>query len=200
MGRINNQITEFLNNWFGKIRLVKPKNEDHSEFNDRLKHFDNFVFLWKDSFSKTPVLSNKELTFSNYFGFGSHIDFVKRLIGKPAESFENSSFNVIILMYSINIGGHKVKFELHFHDKKLFCINYTYKSVPDFEKQSIIKALLEKYQISGGMDVDGKIIVDQQGNGLLFEDGENFSVNYLSPQSQVMKIAESWLQDRKQVV
>lgn len=200
MGRINNQITGFLTNWFGKIRLVKPKLHDHKSFNDRSRNFSNFVFLWKDSFEKEAITASNELTFSNYFGFGSHIDFIKRLIGKPVEAFENNDLNIIILMYTIDIRGHKVQFELHFYDKKLFCINYTYKQIDENEQREVIKSILEKYNLSGSMDVFGKIIVDPYGNGLIFENKGNFSVNYLSPNSRVQQLSSAWLSTQRQVV
>lgn len=200
MGRINNQITGFLTNWFGKIRLVKPKEQDHQGFSDRYRNFSSFVFLWKNSFDREAITTNQELVFSNYFGFGSSLDFVKRLIGKPAEAFENKDLDIVILMYTININGHKVNFELHFFDNKLFCINYTYNQVKQEEKMKIIRSMLEKYQLSGSLDVRGKIIIDQFGNGLVFEDNESFSVNYLSPNSRVQQVSNTWINAQKQVV
>ncbi|MBL7837670.1 MAG: hypothetical protein JNM67_09145 [Bacteroidetes bacterium] len=200
MGRINNQITGFLTNWFGKIRLVKPKEQDQIGFNERYRNFSNFIFLWKDSFEREAITTNNELVFSNYFGFGSHIDFIKRLIGKPASAFENKDLNIVILMYTINIKGHKVQFELHFFDQKLFCINYTYKQIKQSDKHEIVKSLLEKYNLSGSIDIQGKIIIDSYGNGLVFEDNGDFSVNYLSPNSQVQQISQAWASVQRQVV
>jgi hypothetical protein len=200
MGRINNQITGFLTNWFGKIRLVKPKEQDHLSFHERFRNFSNFVFLWKDSFEREAITTDNELVFSNYFGFGSHLDFIKRLIGKPVESFENKELNIIILMYTINIKGHKVQFELHFFDQKLFCINYTYKQIKENEKQEIVKSILEKYNLSGSIDINGKIIVDNYGNGLVFENNGDFSVNYLSPNSRVQQLSQAWASNQRQVV
>lgn len=197
MGRINNQITDFLTNIFGKIRLVKAKNEDHNVFKERYSNFRNFAFLWKDSFEKEATPTDKEIVFSNYFGFGSHIDFIKRLIGKPATAFENNEFNTIILMYIINVHGFKVHFELHFYDQKLFCINYRYLSINDGEKKELVQTLLNKYNISGSLDFGSSIIIDQFGNGLLIEDGKQFSVNYISPNSRVREMANSYLESRK---
>ncbi len=192
MGRINNQITDFINHWFGKIRLVKPKSADHNEFVARYKRFDQFVFHWKDSYSKEAIQSNKEIVFSKYFGFGSHLDFIKRLIGQPASAFENQQYNIIVLLYIINISGHKVQFELHFHDKKLFSISYTYKSVDEAARKSILNSLLDKQGLSGAADLSNKIIVDPYGNGLLIEQDQTFAVHYLSPQSKVMQLAKEW--------
>lgn len=200
MGRINNQITGFLTNLFGKIRLVKPKEEDQMAINQRFKNFSEFIFLWKDSFERDMISSNEELVFSNYFGFGSHVDFIKRLIGKPVEAFENKDMNIIILLYTININGHKVRFELHFFEQKLFCLNYTYGQIKAEERQKIIKALLDKYNLSGSMDVNGKIIVDPYGNGLAFESDDNFSISYLSPNSQVREMTVAWESAQRQVV
>lgn len=197
MEKINNQIGNLIGNWLDKIGLKKSIQNDQNAFVDRYKRFDKFAYLWRRSFDKEAVISNKEITFSNYFGFGSDIAFIKRFIGQPLFAFENPEFNIIILMYTNNIHGHDVKFELHFFDNKLFCINYTYNTITEFEKANIIKTILEKHQISGGIDVNNKIMVDSFGNGLLIDDTDNFSVNYLSPQSQVMQIAEEWLNNHQ---
>jgi hypothetical protein len=192
MGRINNQINDFISHWFGKIRVVKSKATDHNEFVARYKRFDQFIYHWRDSFSKEAILSNKEIIFSKYFGFGSHLDFIKRLIGQPASAFENPQYNIIVLLYTINISGHKVQFELHFHDKKLFSISYTYKAVNEEARKSILSSLLDKQGIGGGADLQNKIIIDQYGNGLLIDQGQTFAVHYLSPQSKVMQLAKEW--------
>jgi len=197
MGRINNTLTTMVNNWLGKVGLATPKTTEENPFAERYKRFDKFAYLYGKSFDKEAVISNKEITFSNYFGFGSDIAFIKRFIGQPLFSFENPEFNVIILMYANRIHGYDVKFELHFFDNKLFCINYTYNTISEFEKANIIKTLLDKHQLSGALNVNNKIVVDDFGNGLLIEDGEHFSVNYLSPQSQVIQLAEEWLSNQQ---
>jgi len=199
MGRINNQITEFISHWIGKIRLLKPKAEDQNEFVARYRRFDQFIFHWKNSFEKEALISSKEIIFSKYFGFGSHIDFIKRLIGQPASAFDNDACNIIILNYPISINGHKVQFELHFHDKKLFSISYTYKTIKDEARNSIIQSLLEKQNLSGAADLSNRIIIDPYGNGLLIDQGPTFAVHYLSPQSKVTQLAKTWEANRVMV-
>jgi hypothetical protein len=93
-----------------------------------------------------------------------------------------------------------VQFELHFFDQKLFCINYTYKQIKENEKQEIVKSILEKYNLSGSIDINGKIIVDNYGNGLVFENNGDFSVNYLSPNSRVQQLSQAWASNQRQVV
>lgn len=192
MGRINNQITDFISHWFGKIRVVKSKATDHNEFVARYKRFDQFVFHWRDSYSKEAIQSNKEIIFSRYFGFGSHLDFIKRLIGQPASAFENPQYNIIVLLYTIDISGHKVQFELHFHDKKLFSISYTYKSVNEEARRSILGSLLDKQGLGEATDLRNRIIIDPYGNGLLIDQDLTFAVHYLSPQSKVIQLAKEW--------
>jgi len=199
MGRIYNQITEFISHWIGKIRLQKPKAEDQNEFVTRYKRFDQFIFRWKNSFDREAMISKKEIIFSKYFGFGSHIDFIKRFIGEPASAFDNDACNIIILNYPISIKGHKVQFELHFHDKKLFSISYTYNAIKDEARNSIIQSLLEKQNLSDAAELNNRIIIDPYGNGLLIDQGPTFAVHYLSPQSKVMQLAKTWEANRVMV-
>lgn len=196
MGRINNQITNFITGMLGKIRLKSAKDEDQNVFRQRYSNFKDFAYHWKNSFSRASVPVNSEITFSNYFGFGSNMEFIKRLIGKPVISLENKEFDTIILMYMINVHGFNVHFELHFYEGKLFNISYRYKSVTEEEKQQLISALLEKYGISPVTDIGNSILVDPHGNALMFEDGQQFSVNYLSPNSRVMELANQYSEHR----
>ena len=192
MGRINNQITDFINHWFGKIRLVKPKSEDHNEFVARYRRFDQFAYQWNKSFERQAIHSEKEITFSQYFGFGSNIDFIKRLLGQPMSAFGHTASNISVLLYTISVNSHKVQFELHFHDNKLFSISYTYRSINEDTRRSIIQSLLSKQGLSGSIDMSDSIITDSYGNGLLINNDQNFSISYLSPQSQVKHITQKW--------
>ena len=196
MGRINNQITDFINHWFGKIRLVKPKAEDHNEFVARYRRFDQFAYQWNKSFERQAIMSEKEITFSQYFGFGSNIDFIKRLLGQPMAAFGHPESNISVLLYTISVNGHKVQFELHFHDSKLFSICYTYRSINEETRRSIIQSLLAKQGLSGSIDMQDSIITDSYGNGLLINNKQNFSISYLSPQSQVKHITQKWSEMR----
>lgn len=163
-------------------------------------HFKSFAFFWRDSFSRQPIQTNEEIKFSNYFGFGSHIDFVRRLTGKPSSSFENEELGTVVMMYLIEIHGFKVNFELHFYDEKLFCINYKYNSINDEEREATIRSLTSKYKVDADVDATQSIIIDPYGNGLLIESGNYFSVNYLSPNSKVGDLVKDYLGEHKSAV
>jgi hypothetical protein len=169
-------------------------------FQKRYSNFKNFVFHWKDRLNKSAIPTQTEIIFSNYFGFGSHLDFVKRLIGKPVTAFENKDYDTVILMYLIEIRGFKVNFELHFYENKLFCCSCQYQDISEEEKRNTIQTLLNKFNISGAANFNSSIIVDNYGNGLFIEDGKYFSVNYISPNSNVHQLINTYMMMNKEVI
>lgn len=199
MSYTTTHFTQFFSKLFGGNKSNVLSTEDNV-FQKRYSNFKNFVFHWKDSLNKSAIPTQTEITFSNYFGFGSHLDFVKRLIGKPVTAFENKDFDTVILMYLIEIRGFKVNFELHFYENKLFCINYQYLDISEEEKRNTIQTLLDKFNVSGGIQFNSSIIVDNFGNGLFIEDGKNFSVNYISPNSNVHQLINNYMMMNKEVI
>jgi hypothetical protein len=199
MSYTTSNFNQFFSKLFGKNHF-NELNSENNVFQKRYSNFKNFVFHWKDSLNKSAIPTQTEITFSNYFGFGSHLDFVKRLIGKPVTAFENKDYDTVILMYLIEIRGFKVNFELHFYENKLFCINYQYIDISEEERRNTIQTLLDKFNISGAANFNSSIIVDNYGNGLFIEDGKYFSVNYISPNSNVQQLINAYMITNKEVI
>jgi hypothetical protein len=104
-------------------------------------------------------------------------------------SKDNPELNITISLYTVNIKGHNVNFELHFYDRKLFCINYTYNYLTREERADILQSLEQTYHVSSS-DFNNHIIVDQAGNGLVVDQNDKLSINYLAPNSQVKYLTE----------
>lgn len=187
-------IKQFIS---GIFRPAAPKAGLHKT---NTPGFDAFVYLWKHSYGKEALNTGCKLHFSKYFGFDSHMTHVLKLTGKPAFTMENRSMDLNILVYLQKVKGNDLRFELHFHKDKLFFINYTYYNMSDLEKEHVIHSLCEKHQVNATSPVYEHIIIDQEGNGLLFENNEHFSVNYLAPSSKVESITQSYLLDKRRVV
>ncbi|MEZ4804165.1 MAG: hypothetical protein R2852_01385 [Bacteroidia bacterium] len=161
--------------------------------NSTESQFENIIYLWKNSFNKSSVNTDKQIQFSKYFKFGSSINLVLNMCGKPKYVLDKKGFKMDILIYMLKVKNCDVKFELHFYDGKLFFLNYTYLDIPDTEKQHVIQAICEKHQINNlKHQIYKSVITDSDGNAITFENGTYFSVNYFAPNSKIASIAQSF--------
>lgn len=190
MPSIKSQLRTVLD----KLNLFGPA---MSEPFDHKSDFDSYVFLWKNSMEKLPVYTDESISFSKYFGFGSNIQYVKGLIGKPKFHFDNQDAYLDILVYIVDVHGHNVKFELHFYHKKLFSINYNYRYLGQEDRAAILESLREKYHVSRTDELKDHVILDAYGNGIIVDQSETFTVNYVSPNSQLSRIAEAYIMSKK---
>lgn len=197
MKKIAQQLREFF--------IGKTNEETEQAFSmqpqlgEKFKSLDSFIFMWKNSQNKETVHTDVDVSFSKYFNFGSDMSYIRKFIGKPVYAMNNEELNIIILLYSVNIKGHSVNFELHFHDHKLFCINYTYNYLTRQERAEILQSLEEKYHVSS-TDMHDHLIVDNSGNSILVEEKDKLTINYLAPNSNVRHLADSFsMQNRKAV-
>jgi hypothetical protein len=162
-------------------------NSKQMALNSNLNAFEHH---WKNAEFKSSISSSKPLAFSKYFEFGSSMKLVVNLSGKPSHILESNQFGVAILVYNIRVKSSDVKFELHFQNERLFYINYTYLQISDIEKEHVIQALSNKYQVQiNSTEIYNQIILDNEGNGLVIDDTEQFSINYLAPPGLVNAIA-----------
>jgi hypothetical protein len=188
MTSLKNKISNLFNYNFnvnsGLINNVSNSTESQ---------FENIIYLWKNSFNKTSINTDKHVTFSKHFKFGSSINLVLNMCGKPTFVLDKKGFKMDILIYMLKVKNCDVKFELHFYDGKLFFLNYTYKDIPDTEKQYVIQAICEKHQIDIlKHQIYKRLITDSDGNAISFENDKYFSVNYFAPNSKIASIAQSF--------
>lgn len=186
-----------INQLFGFAR--KFRNTPDFNLNDSGR-FDAFVHHWNNSQKREVINSPTDLQFSRYFSFGSDMSHVLKLTGKADYILENRPYNLDIIVYLQKIKGMDVRFELHFMKGKLFFISYTYYRISDIEIENVISALCEKYQVRPNSVIYNNIIIDKQGNGLMFEKGEQFSVNYLAPGSKVESLNSLYMLDKKKAI
>lgn len=186
-----------LRNVFDKLNFFGPAHATTSESFEKKSDFDSYVFLWKNSMEKLPVYTDENISFSKYFGFGSNMEYVKGLIGKPKFHFENGDANLNILVYIVDVHGHNVKFELHFYHRKLFSINYNYRYLGQEDRNAILESLRKKYHVSRTDDLKEHVILDPYGNGIIVNENDTFTVNYVSPNSQLSRITEAYMMSKK---
>jgi hypothetical protein len=190
MKKIAQQLREFFtgarsNEAVEQVFSMQP------QLGEKFQSLDSFIFMWKNSLKKLTVHTDVDVSFSNYFTFGNDVSYIRRFIGKPAYAMNNEEFNIIILLYEVNIKGHSVNFELHFHDHKLFCINYTYNYLTRQERSEILQSLEEKYHVNR-TDLHEHLIVDNSGNSILVEEKDKLSINYFAPNNNVRHLADSF--------
>ncbi len=187
-------ILNYLSGFVKKFRHIPDNGLNDSS------RFEAFFHQWNDSRKRDVVHAPAGLKFSRYFSFGSDMKHVLRLTGKADYILENRPYDLDIIVYLQKIKGMDVRFELHFMKSKLFFISYTYYRIPDIEKENIVSALCEKYRIKPGAGIYRNLIIDDDGNGLLFENGEQFSVNYFAPESRVESVKRQFQMDKKKVI
>ncbi len=189
------KITAQIRNFFSSLTSVEEKESvptmESLGVREKFKSLDPFIFLWKNCMKKMAVRTDVDITFSRYFTFGSDMAYIRKFVGKPVYSMCNAEMNINILLYAVVIKGHNVNFELHFHDRKLFCINYTYNYLTSRDRREILNSLEEKYHVSSAQ-LHNHIIVDKAGNGILVEENETLTINYLAPNSNVKYLTESY--------
>jgi hypothetical protein len=191
MKNITSKLISFFSNLTNAVEKETRTNMESSGIQERYKSLDSFIFLWKNCMKKRSVRTNVDVSFSRYFTFGSDMSYIRKFVGKPIHALSNPDLNISILLYTVTIKGHNVNFELHFYDRKLFCINYTYYYLTRQERAEILHSLEEKYHVSHEQLHD-HIIVDNAGNGILVEESDKLSINYLAPNSNVRYLAESF--------
>ncbi len=199
MKNIATQFREFFSAMGSKKNGQEIHSLENAGVSEKFNSLDSFIFLWKDCLKKMSVHTNDDISFSQYFTFGSDMNYIRKFVGKPVYAMGNHELNISILLYTVKIKGHNVNFELHFYDRKLFCINYTYNHLTSQERADIIQSLSEKYHVSS-KDFKNSIIVDNYGNGLVIEEKGRLSINYLSPNSNVRYLAEAYPRYSKKAI
>lgn len=189
MKKMSNQVKQFFSAIIGGSNGSTGNSLEHASVYEKYNSLDSFVFLWKNCLKKMSLRTSADISFSKYFSFGSDMGYIRKFIGNPKLTMDNPELNITISLYTVNIKGHHVNFELHFYDSKLFCINYTYNFLTREERAEILQSLEQTYHVSSS-DFDNHIIVDQAGNGLVVDLNEQLSINYLSPNSRVKHLAE----------
>jgi len=200
MKKIRTQLETFFSAMVGgkEQKETKAMMETTGVY-EKFSNLDSFIFLWKNCLKKMSVRTNVDISFSRYFTFGSDLSYISKFVGNPVCSFNDSESNISILLYTVKINGHHVNFELHFYDRKLFCINYTYNYLSRQERAEILYSLEQKYHVSSS-EFNNHIIVDNSGNGILVEEKDKLTINYLAPNSQVKHLTESYPHHRKHVI
>ncbi len=202
---INMNIKQHISGFFKLFTTASKTENPNKDFPENVHkipaRFDSFVYLWNNSFNKNAVYTDHELSYSEYFGYGSSLGYIVKLTGKPDLVLDNKDYGIDILIYMLRIKGSEVRFELHFNEEKLFFINYTYFDISDIEKENVIAALTEKYQFNiPSSEIFDHIIIDREGNGLLIENNRDFSVNFLAPSSKIESIALSYAMGKLRAV
>lgn len=195
-----NQLTKSMqiSSYISKItRLFVPQVQ---KLSGDVPRFDAYTYLWSNSRIRETMKSGLPLHFSKYFCFGHSMNNILKLTGKADYIMENRPYDLDIVVFLQKIKDMDVRFELHFQMNKLFFISYTYFNITDAERSNVIKSLCEKYKVPMTGAEFQQIIVDIDGNALLFENGDNFSVNYLAPSSKVDSLSKALEMDKKKAI
>lgn len=130
-----------------KLILGKPDLRDdyYSNLISQFNKPDSYNLLVKKC-SKNHINTNVEINFSDVLKFNCSIKQFKKTISyKCYYEKQNKTLNTRILFYKLEMGDHKVKCQVHFHNGELFYFIYTFPYLNNENKHEIIKILSTKY-------------------------------------------------------
>ncbi|MAD96054.1 MAG: hypothetical protein CMB99_01885 [Flavobacteriaceae bacterium] len=173
---------------FKKLKKAISKNDNYL---DRDFYFENILNNYKhlDAYFSLLRLENKnKITttvpiayFSNYDLHNSKEYFIKKY-GKPDHTAINhfEIGKIKILFYRTHLSNQKVKLELHFLNKRLIMVSYTFSHLDhNSEKQHPLDVLQQKYLVEKEITPSDHYIEDPNKAKIVIMDSVEFKVYYL---------------------
>lgn len=111
--------------------------------------------------------------------------------GKPQFKYkiQEKYLQIEILFYKINIGGYRVKLELHMYERKLFYYNYTFtNNLNNQQRQEIIKIIQEKYSQDSLFDASKQDIIDENHTQIHIENSLELKIHYLNTMNNAVQV------------
>ena len=176
-----------------KVRnLLRSKSKYYSYSYYRDKSFfmyNNIESLCGIFDNKNTVIKTEEtISLTTKIHFGSNPKSVKKKLGKPS-CYINKSINSLdfnIFFYKMYMGEYKTKHDIHFYEDKLYYFSYVFSYFNHSDKEFIKKIICKKY-LNQECELNNSTITDKYGNTLFITDNVDFTINYLTGDSEIQK-------------
>lgn len=182
MTRVNRLIRKILFPAYNRYKESYPCEYYYERLLEKSKDLSIYTGLLEHIKRKKSKASNKSIGFSKNISFGDvSKKYILKRFGQPKYKFFNLSLlNVNVFFYRIMLGGHKVKFELHFYKDKLFHYSYTFSYLNKVSKKQIIEMLEKKYINGEHLDFKEDYIHDMNDSTISFSGNHDFTINYIN--------------------
>tara|TARA_R110002050_G_scaffold97893_3_gene203435 strand:+ start:28348 stop:28989 length:642 start_codon:yes stop_codon:yes gene_type:complete len=168
-----------LLHWFSFKRPLSIAQKQCAAHLSKYEDLATYSKLYDQHFSRQKINTKVDLAYAKHIQFGETIGHIKRNMPQRKLQIINSTSGIKtkILAYSIHLGKHPAKIEMHFYKNKLFFYQFRFPQATPGEKTEITRSLIQHYELPN-IDLATHAIYDKNRNCVKVEDHLAFTISY----------------------